>query len=259
MIAEILRFNAAAKRWLRETQEDKTLASSCRTGATPRSSSDHYIVPMGRAIGRPRPRPCWVSQPGFSSTSSTATGFLNVDDRPVWQTVTGGTREYVRALLQKTPAEVRLSTPVESIRRQPNQVQVRTRRGDVETFDYAFSAATRPGARAARVPTPRKARRSGRSRMRRPKRSCTRTSRCCRGALSPGPRGTTTCCVTRSEPVALTYDMNVLQSLPGGSTRFLVTLNHRRAIDERRILRTFQYAHPVYTPAASRPRHGTGN
>ena len=65
-------------------------------------------------------------------------GFLSVDDRPVWQTVTGGTRTYVRALLAQTPARVRLSTPVESIRRQPNQVQVRTRRGEVETFDYAF-------------------------------------------------------------------------------------------------------------------------
>jgi predicted NAD/FAD-binding protein len=52
------------------------------------------------------------------------------------------------------------------------------------------------------------------------------------------------------EPVALTYDMNVLQSLHDAPVKFLVTLNHRRAIAEDRVLRTFEYAHPVYTPAA---------
>jgi predicted NAD/FAD-binding protein len=51
------------------------------------------------------------------------------------------------------------------------------------------------------------------------------------------------------EPVAVTYDMNVLQSLDA-PVRFLVTLNNRRAIDERRILRSFSYDHPVYSPAA---------
>jgi predicted NAD/FAD-binding protein len=50
------------------------------------------------------------------------------------------------------------------------------------------------------------------------------------------------------EPVALTYDMNVLQDLHGAPERFLVTLNHRAAIDERKIIDTFQYHHPVYSP-----------
>jgi predicted NAD/FAD-binding protein len=59
------------------------------------------------------------------------------------------------------------------------------------------------------------------------------------------------------EPVALTYDMNVLQGLRNAPARFLVTLNHRDAIDPGRILRSFQYAHPVYTPAgvAAQARH----
>jgi predicted NAD/FAD-binding protein len=58
------------------------------------------------------------------------------------------------------------------------------------------------------------------------------------------------------EPVAVTYDMNVLQSLDA-PVRFLLTLNHRRAIDERRILRTFSYDHPVYSPqaVAAQARH----
>jgi len=49
--------------------------------------------------------------------------------------------------------------------------------------------------------------------------------------------------------VALTYDMNILQSLDA-PVRFLVSLNHRKAIDERKVLRTFTYDHPVYSPHA---------
>jgi predicted NAD/FAD-binding protein len=50
--------------------------------------------------------------------------------------------------------------------------------------------------------------------------------------------------------------MNVLQSIDA-PVRFLVTLNHRAAIDERRILRSFNYHHPVYLPqgVAAQKRH----
>jgi predicted NAD/FAD-binding protein len=48
--------------------------------------------------------------------------------------------------------------------------------------------------------------------------------------------------------VALTYNMNILQSLDA-PVRFLVTLN-RADIDPSKILRRFVYHHPVYTPQA---------
>ncbi len=50
--------------------------------------------------------------------------------------------------------------------------------------------------------------------------------------------------------------MNVLQSIEAPE-RFLVTLNHRRAIDPARIIATIPYAHPVYLPAgvAAQRRH----
>ena len=56
--------------------------------------------------------------------------------------------------------------------------------------------------------------------------------------------------------MAVTYDMNVLQALEA-PVRFLVTLNNRAAIDERQVLRTFSYDHPVYSPqaVAAQQRH----
>jgi predicted NAD/FAD-binding protein len=48
--------------------------------------------------------------------------------------------------------------------------------------------------------------------------------------------------------VALTYDMNVLQSLDA-PVRFLVTLNRTADIDPAKVLKTLTYHHPVYLPS----------
>ena len=54
----------------------------------------------------------------------------------------------------------------------------------------------------------------------------------------------------------MTYHMNRLQSLRA-DREFCVTLNRTAAIDPEKIIRTMQYAHPVYTPAgvAAQARH----
>ena len=54
----------------------------------------------------------------------------------------------------------------------------------------------------------------------------------------------------------VTYHMNRLQSLRA-DREFCVTLNRTAAIDPEQIIRTMQYAHPVYTPAgvAAQSRH----
>ncbi|MGA0104371.1 MAG: FAD-dependent oxidoreductase, partial [Steroidobacteraceae bacterium] len=56
--------------------------------------------------------------------------------------------------------------------------------------------------------------------------------------------------------VAVTYDMNVLQSLDT-ERRYLVSLNLADRIDPGQVLGRYQYSHPVYTPAgvAAQARH----
>jgi hypothetical protein len=67
-------------------------------------------------------------------------GFLSVNDRPQWRAVRGGSREYVRAVTAAFRAHIRLATPVESVRRLPGAVVVRTRRGDVARHDAVVYA-----------------------------------------------------------------------------------------------------------------------
>jgi predicted NAD/FAD-binding protein len=259
MIADILRFNARAKDWLNNPRStDVTLGEFLDAGGYSQQFVAHYVVPMGRAIWSAEESAMLSFPARFFIGFFDRHGFLNVDDRPVWQTVRGGSREYVRALLAATRATVRLSTPVESIRRLPNQVLLRTRSGDVEAFDHVFLACHSDQALALlEAPTPAESEALGampyaaNEAILHTDSSILPRRRLAQAAwnyhLLRDPQ----------EPVALTYDMNVLQDLRGAPARFLVTLNHRGAIDERRILRTIQYAHPVYTPAgvAAQARH----
>jgi predicted NAD/FAD-binding protein len=175
----------------------------------------------------------------------------------VWQTVRGGSREYVRRLLADTAAELRLKTPVTGISRQPNKVSLRTARGEVESFDYVFLAChadqalrmlEQPSAAEQQVlaafPYAANEAILHTDESLLPRRPLARAAWNYHLLRDP------------QEPVAVTYDMNVLQSLEA-PVRFLLTLNHRRAIDERRILRSFAYHHPVYLPhgVAAQRRH----
>jgi predicted NAD/FAD-binding protein len=265
MIADILRFNARSKSLLapqggteaESLDHSLTLGEYLERGRYSRQFVEHYILPMGRAIWSAEAT-AMVSFPArFFVEFFDRHGFLSVDERPVWQTVRGGSREYVRALLAATRLDLRLSTPVESIRRLPTEVRVRTARGDVETFDCVFLACHSDQAlRLLESPSAGEAEVLGAfpyaanevilhtDESLLPRRPLARAAWNYHLLADP------------QEPVAVTYDMNVLQSLDA-PVRFLVTLNNRKAIDERKVLRTFSYDHPVYSPqaVAAQARH----
>jgi predicted NAD/FAD-binding protein len=50
-----------------------------------------------------------------------------------------------------------------------------------------------------------------------------------------------------TEPVSVTYNMNVLQNFDEAPETFCVTLNRSQDIDPERIIKRFDYAHPVFT------------
>ena len=105
MIADILRFNARAKALLatrRRIADARRVPA--RDGGYSRQFVEHYIVPMGRAIWSAEASAMLDFPARFFVGFFDRHGFLIVDDRPVWQTVRGGSREYVRALLAASRA-----------------------------------------------------------------------------------------------------------------------------------------------------------
>jgi len=257
MIGDILRFNARARAVAGSLDATLTLGQYLERGNYSRQFIEHYIVPMGRAIWSAEASTMLDFPARFFIDFFDRHGFLSVDDRPVWQAVKGGSREYVRALLSSARFDLRLATPVQSIQRLPSEVRIRTARGDVERYDHVFLACHAPQA-IAMLEAPTTAERevlgafpySSNEVLLHTDASVLPRRALARAAwnyhLLADPQ----------EPVALTYDMNILQSLDA-PVRFLVSLNHRSAIDERKVLRTFTYDHPVYSPraVAAQARH----
>jgi predicted NAD/FAD-binding protein len=177
-------------------------------------------------------------------------GFLNIDDRPVWRAIRGGSREYARKLVAPFRSRIRLRTPVAGVARDAAGVTLRTARGDVERFDYVVFACHSDQALAM---------------LEQP----TRSEREILGAFPYQENETLLHTDARMLPkarlaraawnyhalakpqdrVAVTYDMNVLQSLDAPEP-FMVTLNRGGDIDPATVLHAATFHHPVYTPGA---------
>jgi uncharacterized protein len=101
---------------------------------------EEHLLPMGAAIWSTTAREMRAYPVEAFIRFFASHGLLEMVNRPKWRTVTGGSRQYVRAMLTEI-ARVRLHTPVEKILRRPNGVEIFDRLGRSEAFDGVVIAA----------------------------------------------------------------------------------------------------------------------
>lgn len=257
MIADILRFNSRARELLAppmrpghpDPQGVLTLGDYLARGGYSRAFIEHYIIPMGRAIWSATGRGMLEFPARFFVDFFDRHGFLNVDDRPTWRTVTGGSREYARRLTAEFGERIRLSTPVQRVRRSEDGVWIGSRAGD-ERFDQVFFACHSDQA-LAMLDDPSEAEQQILGAF--PYQENDAVLHTDRTMLPRTPLARAAWNYHLLDPdsgrVALTYDMNVLQAIDADVT-FMVTLNRTAEIDPSKVLGRYTYHHPVYTPAA---------
>ncbi len=262
MIADILRFNRASRELLAGTDDTLTLGEYLARNRYSRAFCEHYIVPMGMSIWSATESAMLSFPARFFVEFFDRHGFLNVDDRPVWQAIKGGSREYMTKLAAPFRQRVRLNTRVTRLRRDAAGVTLNTTAGGPERFDHVFIACHSDQAL----------------------RLLDDASAAERSILAAFPYQENEAVLHTDESllprtplaraawnfhlldvrdnrardrVALTYDMNVLQSLDA-PVKFLVTLNRKADIDPAKILATVTCHHPVYLPAgvAAQRRRG---
>ena len=140
MLREILRFNRIC---LQDRAEGHLAARSIGDYLNWRGFSpgfmNNYLVPMAAAI--------W-STPATRMMEFPATYFVNFfenhrliySERPVWRTVTGGSRNYLEKLLAPLGDRVRLDAGVVSVRRGAHGVDILDTTGHMETYDRVILA-----------------------------------------------------------------------------------------------------------------------
>ena len=258
MLLDAFRFRREAQEILLANDYETTLGAYLEEKRYSQPFIHHFIIPMGAAIWSADPKQ-FKEFPAHSFVQFFNNhGFLKVKDQPQWQVIKGGSRSYVEPLTRPYRDKVRLNCPVESIKRHADYVEVKPRPGEVESFDQVVIAAHSDQA-LAMLADPSDAERDILEAI--PYQE-NLTILHTDSSLLPQRRGAWASWnyhIPREElgRAALTYYMNMLQSLTA-PIDFCVTLNQPDIIDRTKIIRKFNYHHPVYTPQgpmAQKRRH----
>lgn len=173
-------------------------------------------------------------------------GLLATHGQPIWQVIKGGSREYVRALLEQFNGDIKLNAPVSKVEDDDSGICV-TANGEQHTFDRVIFACHSDQA-LAMLAEPSDAERVVLGGI---KYQQNETVLHTDTKLLPSRERAWTAWNYRvtdddAKAASLTYNMNILQGLDAPET-FCVTLNQTDDIDPNKILKVIQYTHPVYT------------
>lgn len=251
MVADILRFYRRGPALLESLDESVTLGDWLDGPDGPgQAFAEDHLVPMASAL--------------WSSPSNTVRRFpmryllefmrnhdmLQVEGRPEWRTITGGSQRYVEAAVASFPGTLRVNAPARRVERRPQGVRVHLDDGAIDADQVVLACHADQGLAllgdsasaverevlsqftyedndtvlhtdAGRMPRNRKA----------------WSAWTVRRDADAGP-----------DTAAISYWMNRLQGLPD-DVPLIVSLNQTDRIDPDRILVRRAYRHPVFTPA----------
>lgn len=261
MIQDILRFNGEAPALLATLEDDISLGEFLHRGKYSRQFVEHYLIPMGAAIWSSDPLQIYRFPARFFIRFFHNHGMLSIDERPQWHVIEGGSQAYVRRLTRPFADRIRTRAAVEAITRHPGYVRVRTSGAEAERFDAVFIATHSDEAlRMLRDPSPTEQAVLGAMPYQENEAVLHTDQRVLPQRRRAWAAWNYHILSRHQERVALTYNMNILQSL-GAPVQFCVTLNNTRAIDPDRVIKRLTYRHPVFTPeaVAAQTRQGEVN
>lgn len=255
MLKDILRFNRNAQHYLEQTHDQPvTLGALLQRERFGQAMRDWYLLPMAASI--------WSAavKDILDFPASTFLAFclnhrlLQIENRPQWKTVVGGSREYVKAMVADLH-DARINCPVHRVLRLNDQVVIHSAQG-IEHFDAVVFACHAPTALALLDATPaeREVLEGFRYQANRavlhidtkllPRRKKVWSAWNYLSSPVEGEDADT------HRPVAVSYLINQLQPLPF-KTPVIVTLNPVREPDPDLVLRNIAYAHPVLNQSAA--------
>jgi uncharacterized protein len=140
MIADLLRFNRELRALLEyDACEGPSLGDFLEQRSYSRAFIDRLIVPQASAVWSADPAQMWTFPARFLAEFFANHGMLGFRDRPRWSTIAGGSARYVEALTRPFRERIRLDSPVRSITRADDHVEVLAG-GQPERHDHVVIA-----------------------------------------------------------------------------------------------------------------------
>jgi len=259
MVFDLLRFNRRVRGLARSGAPGRSLGSFLKEEGFSRRLAEWYVLPMGAALWSAS-RDRMLDFPlGLFARFLDNHGMLDLWGRPQWRTVIGGSTTYVRRLEAILGDRLRPASPVASIRRSRNRVEVVLEGsalggGASQRFDQVILALHSDQAlRLLADPSPQEQEILGAL----PYQENEVLLHTDASVLPRTRRAWASWNYLLAEdpavPATVTYNMNILQGIEAPET-FCVTLNQEGSVDPRKILRRTVYHHPVYTVEGDRAR-----
>ena len=260
MVREILRFYREAGALLKDPASGPSLGEYLEQNRYSALFRDAHLIPMASAL--------------WSSPSATILDFpakylvkfmdhhrmLQVEGRPQWRVVQGGSSSYVQALKSRWSVDVRLACPVQRVTRDEAGVTLKHVAGE-DRFD-AIVIATHSDQALALLGDADALEREVLGAM--PYQRNDVVLHTDRRLLPRNPKAWAAWnAFVPADPNAecsVSYCMNLLQGLESPEP-FVVTLNRSAAIDPAKVIAKMTYHHPIYTHAsvAAQSRQGEIN
>ena len=122
-LAEILRFNRAAKRLI-ASGSGGALDEFLAAHRLSHTLAELYVIPLTSAIWSTDPGRILETPAGFLLRFLDNHRLLNLTGRPVWRVIRGGSQRYVERLIEPFRGRISVRTPVRQLRRGPHGVAV---------------------------------------------------------------------------------------------------------------------------------------
>jgi predicted NAD/FAD-binding protein len=250
MVRDILRFFREAASDVERFGRQLTLGEYLRARKYSSAFVDDYLVPMAAAIWSAEPLSIFDMPAIFLVKFFENHGLLQVQDRPQWRVIKGGSREYVKRLSGGHRDRIRLGNPVTALRRSETGVEVTSPQGGREIFDYVFVACHSDQALALLDDASPEERATLGDIRYQSNEAILHTD----VSVLPSRRRAWSAWnyflpTDDKRHVAVSYNMNILQGLQTDET-YIVTLNDDSRIAKDRIIQRIQYDHPMFTLSA---------
>lgn len=248
MLLGMGRFNKEARQDLPSLDKNTSLGEYLSLNNYSSEFIHNFILPIGAAIWS-TPSANMLNIPAiFFIRFFENHGLLQIIDRPKWWVIKGGSNQYVKKITQDFRNKIRISTPVNVIDRKENSVSIRFGLDNQEEEFDAVVIATHSNQALKLLKKPTEKEKEILSLLPYqpndavlhyddsilPTRKTAWSS--WNYLLDKNPE----------DPVALTYNMNILQSLNASKT-FCVTLNSTELINKNKIIKNLNYEHPLFT------------
>ena len=252
MLRSMWRFNSEARADLKELDSDTTLGDYLKLNNYPEEFIQHFIIPIGAAIWSTVPHQMMNMPAIFFIRFFDNHGLLQIVDRPNWWVITGGSKRYVEKMVDGFENKIRLSSPVKNVKREDGCITVQFGSSylDSENFDSVIFA-THSNQSLAMLDAPTKDEIEILSAIKYQKNDALLHYD---DSILPKRKNAWSSWnylldEDQSKAVALTYNMNILQSLKSDRT-FCVSLNSGNLVDESKVIKELSYDHPLFTTSS---------